>query len=103
MSERKISRPWLAAGIALCFLVLLAGYVGAYYKTVDNAVVIQAGPHDGVYFSQFYHMADSNRVRRVTPRTARYSVHSFSIPAALFAPIHWVDRRIRPAVWEPHE
>lgn len=68
MSDRKPVRwvAWVAAVV-----VLIGGYVGAYYA------IVQMSPG---YFS---HRKESRFGRK------------------FFAPIHWFDRRTRPELWEP--
>ncbi|MCC7425219.1 MAG: hypothetical protein IT428_33530 [Planctomycetaceae bacterium] len=83
MTERKTSAPWIA-GAAL--LVLIGGYVGVYYATVtvkgsgDPFYTPHAWFTDG---SKTSYLAWKGRLDR------------------FFFPIHWLDRRIRPHVWEP--
>ena len=75
MTDRKTSAPWIAGAV---LLVLIGGYVGAYDWTVQQSVF-------GVAWCAIPPASFDK-----TPWTDR-----------LFAPIHWLDRRIRPHVWEP--
>jgi hypothetical protein len=78
--ERKRSvDPWIA-GIALTALLSL--YVGAYFWLVLPLRFgsLHTGPIAPAY---------------------RIPLASQGIAGALFAPIHALDRRIRPHVWEP--
>jgi hypothetical protein len=75
MPPRKpISAPWIAAVV---LLLLIGGYVGAYYATVTRYLEVANYPTITRFFPDGSHLA----VR------------------ALFTPIHWLDRRIRPHVW----
>ena len=61
-------------------VLLLAGYVGAYYAMVY--------PYDGM--ALFPSRRNGTVSWGVRPAWERF-----------FAPIHWLDRRLRPDVWEP--
>ncbi|MCC7425201.1 MAG: hypothetical protein IT428_33440 [Planctomycetaceae bacterium] len=77
MSARKPkSVPWI--GIVL-LIVLIGGYVGAYYRTVRK------GMYSGMPLPPFprYSMG---------PRFDWF-----------FRPAHWVDRRLRPNYWSSKE
>jgi hypothetical protein len=79
--------PWRECGYAVGALtLLLALYAGAYYAMVD--------PFDRVaMISSTY----------PPPRGRPIPFYSFGGDAAkaFFAPIHQVDRLLRPQVWEP--
>lgn len=64
-------KPISAVGWIAAVLLLIGGYVGVYYA------VVQISPG---YFVQ--------------RKEWRFG-HRF------FAPIHWLDRRMRPHVWQP--
>lgn len=104
MSERKKSRPWLTAVIVGCVLVaMIGGYVGAYYAMVERVAwanmhgpieMIEPGYHDP--------FAKQDRKRGLfdppdgpLPRVPRTN----SWWTTFFAPIHWLDKRLRPRVW----
>ena len=82
MTDRKTSAPWIAGAV---LLVLLGGYVGAYYglmKPDSVSVVLDARFH-------------------ISMRPVTVPVYSASWLHSFFAPIHRLDRRIRPHMWEP--
>lgn len=82
MSTRPaISARWIAVA---ALLVLLGGYVGAYYGTVA-AVGAYVGPPVPVYQTGWNEL-DKKLV---------------DVPKLVdvFAPIDWLDRHIRPHVW----
>jgi hypothetical protein len=76
MSEpRKTSSiPWIGVAVAM---LLLAGYVVAYYGTVAGA---------GRRGVAIYHPLIEQSFRRDNVR-------------AFFAPMHWLDRRLHPHFW----
>jgi hypothetical protein len=85
-SDRKPSLILPVAVVAL----LLAAYVGAYYATVQplgklvsSDTWMIAVPFYGPE-SELYHLDNAPWQERLQP---------------FFAPIHWLDRRIRPQVW----
>lgn len=85
MSDRKATHFIVPAVVAL---VLLGLHVGAYYATVD-VKVDTAWRRYGVV-----------TVEEATGTSPTYSVwHPWTRP--FFAPVHWLDRRIRPQFWEP--
>jgi hypothetical protein len=71
MTDGQTPAPWIAGAAVL--MLLLGGYVGLYLFSVDAVRRPPAVPGHGVMI----------------------------VPAKIFAPIHWLDRRIRPHVWEP--
>jgi hypothetical protein len=76
MADRKSAAPWIA-GASL--LLLLGGYIGTYYATVD--------PHRPFKFGPTY-------LRR--HELGRRMDHQFR---TFFGPAHWLDCRIRPNRW----
>jgi hypothetical protein len=89
MSEPR--KPSLILPVAVAMLLLLAGYVGAYYWLLDVAFdsadhVTLVPIYYSIYFSERFEYDSWEWSWRLTP---------------FFAPIHWFDRRIRPHVWEP--
>ncbi|MCC7422722.1 MAG: hypothetical protein IT428_20775 [Planctomycetaceae bacterium] len=90
MSERKKS-PWLTVAIATCVVLALTGaYVGSYYATVTpTPIELELGGSPsgspGIPFvADFYEIP-------IDPGMAE----------TLFAPIHSLDRHMRPNIWEP--
>ena len=81
MTDRKTSAPWIA-GAAL--LVLLVGYVGAYYWMVMPLGFGSMVP---------YYTLPMTKAPYVYPHAPDSAVGKF------FTPIHWLDRRIRPRAW----
>lgn len=86
MPERKTSRPRLSAAIAVCVLLaMIGGYAGAYYGTVRPNGEVPEYPRlhgePGERFTDW--------------------VRSWNFWHSFFTPMHWLDRRIRPHVWEP--
>lgn len=93
MSQRKpTSAPWIAAVV---LLVLTGGYVGAYYVVVDSAAVGHAFDDDFVEILPTYPIAPVKMFDVTISRSHKSAWRPF------FAPIHWLDRRIRPHVWTP--
>lgn len=82
-SHRNNSTPWIVVAV---LAVLIGGYVGAYCATVN------VGALDGGEFWPVYYTRDEARTGIPTDG---FDYLTF------FAPIHWLDRRIRPQVWEP--
>ncbi len=82
MTDRKISAPWIAGAV---LLVLIGGYVGAYYGMVVP-VLLSSRP---IIWPAYRHLWKPKVV-----------VSSSFVPD-MFTPIHWLDRRIRPHVWGP--
>jgi hypothetical protein len=68
-------------------VLLLAGYVGAYYLTVSREIRIGSESSGGS--------------REVLTVTLVPKDRLLLGCGPLFTPIHWLDRRIRPHVWEP--
>jgi hypothetical protein len=86
-SSRK---PGFVLPVAVTLAVLLGLYVGAYY-----AMVRPLGP------VPFYSIGDPNDPRWYN-ETAPGIVHGPHLGwMRFFSPIHWLDRRLRPHVWEP--
>jgi hypothetical protein len=71
--------------VAVALALMLGLYVGAYCAMVEPTRSLLRKPHP-VYVIRLG--AENFRYRR------------YSKAAALFAPIHWLERRIRPHVWE---
>jgi hypothetical protein len=78
----KTERGWWAlAGVVVgSVLLLLAGYVGAYYAMVDGIEVAASGPPSAV---------------AIYPQCSWLDLGSF------FEPIHEIDRKLRPGFWNP--
>jgi hypothetical protein len=83
MSDRKTSVPWIAGAV---LLVLIGGYVGAYYWMIK--------PFGFGNISPFYNL-------RTTKGPYHYLHAPDSVVGKFFAPAHWLDRLIRPHVWNP--
>lgn len=84
MTDRKsASAAWL---IAVVLLVLFSAYMGAYYWAVE--------PLGYGNLSPFYSL-------RMTNSPYLYLQTSDSVVGRFFASAHYLDRRIRPHVWEP--
>jgi hypothetical protein len=87
MSERKKSTVlWIAAGIASA--LLLCAYVGAYYKMARPARVELPG---GVMLPGIHPIWGVEAIDTFVWRQKTVS--------AFFWPIHQLDRRLRPRVW----
>lgn len=78
MSERLSSGPILP--IAVTWTVLIGMYVGAYYWKVDASLRVSSSAVGW----------------RLSPYYGPW--HDWLSP--LFAPMHWLDRRMRPDFWE---
>lgn len=79
--ERKRSvAPWIAGVV----LVLLGLYVGGYYAMVRPTFI----PEPTGYLPVYRNLSAPRQTR--TPSLL-----------AFFAPVHRIDRRLRPNVWEP--
>jgi hypothetical protein len=81
VTEKRAGRE-LARWVAVTLAVLLTAYVGAYYALVDVFPVPTANGFPPIYRGAGYGSLQKN-LRR------------------FFAPIHWLDRRLWPHVWEP--
>jgi hypothetical protein len=77
MPARKTSAPWLAIAV----LVVLIAYVPSYYATV----VPQYWLHTRAGIATYPRLSDDA---------------GGGVASGLFFPIHWLDRRIRPDLWE---
>lgn len=76
--------------IVLALALLLGLYVGAYYASVDTMPIVG---DLSVWNMPHY--------SRIVPSTVR-NRHAWNDRLKmLFEPIHWLDRRIRPQVWDP--
>jgi hypothetical protein len=86
----KIRRGWwaLAAMISLSVVALLAGYVAAYYATVGQMYVLTMP-------------SDLGTPEGVPEPVPKYRPILGFDPNALFAPMHAIDKRLRPKVWNP--
>ena len=86
----KIGRGWwaLAAMVALSVVLLLAGYVATYYATVDRMYVLTMPSDLGI-------------PEGVPEPVAKYRPILGFEPNWLFAPMHAIDKRLRPTVWKP--
>ena len=89
MTDRKTSAPWIAGAV---LLVLMGGYVGAYYGTVGSAAVGHAFPRE---------IWPTYPITPVTFSDGTISRSPKSAWRSFFAPMHRLDRRIRPHVWGP--
>jgi hypothetical protein len=85
-------KPGFVLPVAVTLTVLLGLYVGAYYwmvqplgRRVSGDPWLIATPFYGPE-SELYHLGHTPWNDRLRP---------------LFTPMHWLDRRIRPHVWEP--
>jgi hypothetical protein len=67
-------------------VVLLSWYVGAYYMMVERYWSNRPPDYSTVALYNLFG----------TVRGA--SVNRFAVP--IFTPIHWLDRRIRPQIWD---
>lgn len=74
-------KPSLILPVAVA--VLLGLYVGAYYATADSEIVSTVG-------------VPGNFPPMWQPT---YSIGNLEFDGWFFAPVHWIDRRIRPEVW----
>jgi hypothetical protein len=84
MADRKLSSvPWI--GVAV-LAVLIGGYVEAYYGTL----IVYHGLGDEA--AAAYSLVENE----INPDV---STEDSGI-GRFFAPMHWLDRRIRPHVWE---
>jgi hypothetical protein len=73
-------KPSLIMPAAVTLTVLVGLYVGAYYGLVErNSYRGGWAPHFAISQGDQYP----------------------SVWSQFFAPIHWLDRRLRPHVWEP--
>ncbi|MCC7421742.1 MAG: hypothetical protein IT428_15785 [Planctomycetaceae bacterium] len=84
MTDRKTAAPWIAGAV---LLVLIGGYVGAYCW-----MIAPLGFGYGSV-SPYYDF-------RMTTEPYIYLHALDSLVGRLFSPIHWLDRRVRPYVWE---
>ncbi|HVW03339.1 MAG TPA: hypothetical protein VHB77_23450 [Planctomycetaceae bacterium] len=85
----KIKRGWwaLASMVAASVVVLLAFYAGAYYATVDRMYVIT--------------MPSDLEISEGAPEPVpKYRPILGFKPDRFFAPMHEVDKRLRPKVWK---
>jgi hypothetical protein len=82
-SPRKpLSVPWI--GVAV-LAVLMGGYVSAYYATVEpEGPFLETDAGGGWDFLC----------------KPQYAIAS-SVAIRVFAPVHWLDMRLRPRVWRP--
>ena len=81
-------KPGFVLPVAVTLAVLLGLYAGAYYGIVRAVDVTIAGPGanpDGSFDVRYVKLPD-------------YGDDGQS--RSFFAPIHWLDRRIRPHFWE---
>jgi hypothetical protein len=88
-AARRLSRILWTAVVAM----LLAGYVAAYYWMV-RPIQVNWGAGSSVvesYWRPYGERAADDFERSVSVQRWR----------RFFAPVHWFDRRLRAAVWEP--
>lgn len=84
MSEaRRTGTIWLL--IVIAALLLFAGYVGAYYAMVEPAEV--------------YEVIYAHKVPTFPAVEPKGSAGKATAWTRFFAPVHWVDRRLRRDVW----
>ena len=76
-------KPGFVLPVAVTLAVLLGLYVGAYYMTVEPLLL------------------ERTSLGTTNPVVAVANYRRFPALGTLFSPIHWLDRRIRPHVWEP--
>ena len=89
-SDRK---PSLILPVALALPLLLAvGYLAAYYLTVGVS-------HQ---YDESLLVVSPDALGEIRVLEYRVPVDQ-SVAVWFFAPAHWLDRRIRPRVWEPTE
>src|SRR5688572_30111424 len=97
-SDRK---PSLILPVAVAALLLLAGYVGAYYAMVDPVpMIIEVEGKtrwEYQYVTVFFYADYTQRLPMSMANRCGEPLDSF------FTPIHWIDRRIRPHVWDDPE
>ena len=87
--RKPTSVSWIGVGT---LLVLIGGYVGAYYAMVSpelDATLLETEPW---YLGNAFAGMDNDGRGQLNCWASR-----------LFAPIYWFDRRIRPHVWELEE
>lgn len=82
-TRKPLSFPWI--GVAV-LAVLIGGYVAAYYATVERALL-----------TENY----SDRIKEICPIYPSLNRRLVNPRTRFFTPIHWLDRRLRPHVWEP--
>lgn len=87
---------------AVLVLTLLGLYVGAYYGLVDRNAL---GPDpDASVYVAFYPVTNRSQSRRFNMQhgghfwMARQTLANDRM-TLFFAPVHWLDRRIRPQFW----
>jgi hypothetical protein len=91
-TDRKpVTFAFLAAAALVVSLLLLGLYIGAYYRLVNVALVRMPG-HAVAWETEPVYSLEGRRPGKPVPPS--YWLEKF------FAPIHRVDRRIRPHVWE---
>lgn len=90
MSERKLAHTE-AAVIALA--ALLALYEGTYFAMVCPDPT--GDPWGNIAFVPNYNLFDTERGQRRGPRP----LGAKTIAERIFAPAHWLDRRLRSRVW----
>jgi hypothetical protein len=92
--EKKRGRGWWTL-VAIGVLTLLGLYVGAYYATVFPMRPVL----------EFDGQGEDIRLQRLARGEAIAGYHWESAlgisPAALFDPIHCIDRKLRPETWGP--
>jgi hypothetical protein len=75
---------------AVLLFVLIGGYVGAYYALVEP-----------IPATKWFRLRVGTVGRPFGPRMLPwYGSAGFAVNGP-FTPIHWIDRRLRPHVWEP--
>ncbi|HEY3967085.1 MAG TPA: hypothetical protein VGM05_21170 [Planctomycetaceae bacterium] len=94
MTDRK--KPGVAFWATVVVVVALIFYVAAYSIMVSPAVVFHSGLGEPPPLIPKYHLIGNWLEDRRWPRDG-------GACRPFFAPIHWIDRRVRRHVWEPEE
>lgn len=88
MSEH--SRASVAVFVGLLLAMMLAGYVVAYYATVERAILNQ-GNRPQIFEPDYPALTNCQS----DPTSPRYRFW-----ASTFAPMHKLDRKLRPRTWD---
>lgn len=90
MSSRKLnSFPWMGV---IILTILIGGYVGAYYQMLE-IWSWRTGPGGTFGPPEPHYRWNHNYTRPNDPKWRTW----------LFAPMSWLDRRLRPHAWNPPE
>ena len=71
---------WLWGRVVIYGMIILPIYVGMYVGQVERAVVLEA---------------PDKPISKL--RTVSFTKHGTEAP--IFAPLHWIDRKLRPEYW----